>query len=51
MMKYLFGVVAVALMAVFLAPIVFKLRELALIAVIGIGFVMMLIDLWQDLRE
>lgn len=50
-MKYLFGLVAIGLMAVFLAPIVLKLRELTLVVVLGIGFVMMLIDLWQDLRE
>ncbi len=50
-MKYLFGLLAIGLMAVFLAPIVVKLRDLTLIAVIAVGFVMMLIDLWQDLRE
>ncbi|MBL8324742.1 MAG: hypothetical protein JNJ89_07250 [Rubrivivax sp.] len=44
------AVVAVALMLGYLLPVVFKLKEVSLGAVIAIGLVMMLRDLWQSLR-
>jgi hypothetical protein len=49
--KYLFALAAIAMMLAFLWPIAFKLREPALLVVFGIGIAMMLIDMWQDLRE
>jgi hypothetical protein len=49
--RYLFALVAILMMGAFLWPIVFKLREVALFVVVGIGIAMMLIDMWQDLRE
>ena len=49
-MKIFAAIVAVFMMLSFLAPVVFKLKEIALGSVILIGVVMMLIDLWQSLR-
>jgi len=49
--KILAGVVAVALMVAYLMPPVFKLKDVALGAVISIGIVMMLVDLWQSLQS
>lgn len=48
--KILAALVAVALMAGYLLPLVFKLKEVSLGAVIGIGLAMMLRDLWQSIR-
>ncbi|HKO67543.1 MAG TPA: hypothetical protein VJU53_07045 [Burkholderiaceae bacterium] len=48
--KILGGVVAVALLLTYIAPVVLKLREPALTVVALIGVVMMLVDLWQSLR-
>lgn len=45
------AVVAVALFLAYLAPIVVKLKDGALIAVIAIGFVLMAVDLWESLRS
>lgn len=49
--KIFSGVVAVALMLIYLLPVVIKLREVALAIVVLIGLVMMLIDLWQSLQS
>ncbi len=43
--------VAIALMIAFLAPVVFKLKDIALGCIILVGIVMMLIDLWQSLQS
>ena len=43
--------VAVALMLGYLAPLLVKMKDLALGSVILVGFVVMLADLWQTLRE
>lgn len=48
--KIFAAAVAVVLMLSFLAPPVLKLKDIALGAVILIGFVMMLADLWQSLQ-
>jgi len=45
------GIVAVILMLVYLGPVVIKLWDPALVLVILIGFVMMLVDLWQSLQS
>ncbi len=49
--KLFSAVVAVVLVLGYLAPIVFKLKEVALgvVALIGVG--MMLVDLWQSLQK
>lgn len=49
--KILAGVVAVALMIAYLAPVVVRLREPALTIVVLAGLVMMLVDLWQSLQS
>ena len=49
--KILAGIIATILVLAFLAPPVLKLQDVALGAVILIGFVMMLVDLWQSLRS
>jgi sugar phosphate permease len=47
--KILAAVIAVVLVIGYLSPMVFKLKDAALGAVIAIGITMMLIDLWQSL--
>jgi len=49
--KIFAAVVAVILMLSFLAPPVLKLKDISLGAVILIGIVMMLVDLWQSLQS
>ena len=49
-LKIFAGVIAVALVLIYLAPVVLKLREPALTVVVLCGVVMMLVDLWQSLR-
>ena len=49
--KIFAAAVAVVLMLCFLGPPVLKLKEVALGAVILIGIVMMLVDLWQSLQS
>ena len=50
-MKIVAAIIAVLLMLAFVLPPAVKLKEPALIAVIALGMVLMLIDLWQSLRE
>lgn len=49
--KILGGIIATILLLAFLAPPVLKLQDVALGAVILIGVVMMLVDLWQSLQS
>ena len=49
--KIFSAVVAIVLVLGFLSPVVFKLKDFALGAVIAIGIAMMLIDLWQSLQS
>lgn len=49
--KILASVIAAALLILFVGPVVFKLRETALIVVVGIGIAMMLVDIWQSLNS
>ena len=49
--KIFAALVAVVLMIGFLAPVVFKLKEVALGLVIALGIALMLVDLWQSFRE
>ena len=49
--KILAGVVAMVLMIAYLAPPIFKLKDVALASVIVIGVVMMLVDLVQSLQS
>jgi hypothetical protein len=50
-LKIFAAVVAVALMITYLAPVVLRLREVALTVIVLIGLVMMLVDLWQSLQS
>lgn len=50
-LKILWALVAAALLLIYLAPPVWKLWEPSLGVVVLIGVVLMLIDLWQSLRE
>lgn len=45
------AVAAIALMAGYLGPLAFKMKDVALSIVILIGVVVMLVDLWQSMRE
>lgn len=49
--KVIAGIVAAALLIVFIGPVVVKLQDVALTCVASIGVVMMLVDLWQSLRS
>jgi len=51
LIKYISAVIAVVMVVCFLAPPVLKLKDIALGAVILIGIVMMLADLWQSLQK
>lgn len=50
-LKIIAGILAAALLAAFVAPPILKLQETPLTVVILIGFVMMLVDLWQSLQS
>ncbi len=45
------GVVAAALLLLFIAPVVFKLQEVALTVVALIGIVMAVVDILQSLQS
>ena len=49
--KYVAAIVAVVLMLIYLAPPVYKLKDIELGIVVVIGVVMMLVDLAQSLRR
>jgi hypothetical protein len=49
--KILAGIVAMALLIAYVAPPVVRLKDPALIIVVLIGVIMMLVDLWQSLKE
>jgi hypothetical protein len=50
-MKLVFGLFGAALMLAFLASFVIKVREPAMFAVVAVGIVMMLVDLWNARNE
>jgi hypothetical protein len=49
--KVIAGIVAAALLIIYMAPVVWRLQDVALwvVALIGVG--MMLVDLWQSLQS
>ena len=49
--KIFSGLVAFSLLLAYLAPLVFKLKQVSLGVVVLIGVVMMLADLWQSLQS
>jgi hypothetical protein len=50
-LKFVVGILAAALMFMYLGPIVLKLRSPALTIVVLIGIGIMLVDLWQSLKS
>ncbi|UCH52732.1 MAG: hypothetical protein JSW09_09015 [Pseudomonadota bacterium] len=48
--RYFAAFIAAALLISYAGPIVLKLREFSLAAVVLIGVAMMLVDLWQSLK-
>lgn len=50
-LKAVFGIIAAALVVVYLLAPAIKLKDPALTAVLIIGILMMAIDLWQSLRS
>ena len=50
-LKAIYGVIGMVLMLAFLAPVVLKLKSVALIAVIMIGLGMMVYEFIEFLRE
>ncbi len=49
--KVIFGLIGMALMLIFVAPVVIKLKSIALICVILLGMAMMIYDYIEFLRE
>ena len=49
--KIFSGLVALSLLLAYLAPLVFKLKQVSLGVVVLIGVVMMLVDLWHSLQS
>ena len=45
------GIIAALLLVIYMAPVVLKLKDVALWAVAMIGIAMMLVDLWQSLQS
>jgi hypothetical protein len=50
-LKIVAGIFAAALMLVYMAPVVLRLKEVSLWIIALLGCAMMLIDLWQSLRS
>ena len=50
MLRYAFSIFSIALVLIYLSPVVLKLREPALSIVVGAGILMMLVDQWQSLK-
>jgi hypothetical protein len=48
--KIIAGIVAAALLIVFVGPVVVKLKDVAFSVVVLIGLTMMLVDVWQSLK-
>jgi len=49
--KIIAGIVAAALLLVYVAPVVLRLKDIALWVVVLLGVGMMLVDLWQSLQS
>jgi len=49
--KIVTGIFAAALLLIYMAPVVIRLKDTALWVIVLIGIGMMLVDLWQSLRS
>ena len=50
-LKIVAGIIGVALLLAYVAPVVLRLKDVALSIVVFIGIAMMLVDLWQSLQS
>jgi hypothetical protein len=50
-LKIFAGIIAVVLLLTYMVPVVWKLKDVPLACVAALGVGMMLVDLWQSLRE
>lgn len=48
--KIVAGILAATLLIAYMAPVVWRLQDVALWVVVLIGVAMMLVDLWQSLQ-
>jgi hypothetical protein len=51
LLKVIFGLISMTLMVIFVAPVVVKIKSVALVGVILLGMGMMLYDFIEFLRE
>jgi hypothetical protein len=51
LLKVIFGLISMTLMVIFVAPVVIKIKSVALVGVILLGMGMMLYDFIEFLRE
>jgi hypothetical protein len=51
LLKVIFGLISMTLMVIFVAPVVIKIKSMALVGVILIGMGMMAYDFIEFLRE
>ena len=49
--KVLAGILGAALMIAYMAPVVWRLQDVALWIIAGGGAIMMFVDLWQSLQS
>ena len=49
--KIVAGIMAAALLVIYIGPVVVKLKDVALSCVVFVGLAMMITDLWQSLRS
>lgn len=49
--KIVAGIVAAGMLIAFVSPVVFKLKDISLTAVVLIGLVLMLRDLWEAIKS
>lgn len=50
-LKIIAGIIAGALLIIFVGPVVIKLKDTAFTIVVLIGLTMMLVDIWQSLKS
>ena len=49
--KVIAGIIGAALLMIYMAPVVLRLKEVSLSVIVLLGLGMMLVDLWQSLRS
>jgi hypothetical protein len=50
-LKILYSILAIVLMLLYLSPVLYRLKQVALSVVVLIGLAMMLVDVWQSLKS